>query len=177
MHASKPGRDRYLQAIALFKFLNALLFLLAALGAYGLMQQGLADQAREWGSDLAFGSGQNIVRRTITLILGLDRSKIAALGLFALFYAALFATEGVGLWRERRWAEYLTVIATGSLIPLEIYEVAHRPEWIRIATLVINVVVVAYLIVRLRNPRRAPRVTRTPAAAATEPATERSTVG
>jgi uncharacterized membrane protein (DUF2068 family) len=145
--------DRFMQAIAVFKFFKAILFVLAALGAFGLMQQGIADRAREWGSQIAFTSGQHLVRRVIMMLTGLSRSKIGALGLVALFYAALFATEGVGLWRERRWAEYLTVIATGSLIPFEIWEIAHRPTPLKFATFVANVVVVVYLIVRLRRPR------------------------
>ena len=39
-----------------------------------------------------------------------------------LFYGSLFATEGIGVWLERRWTEYLTIIATGSLVPFELYE-------------------------------------------------------
>jgi uncharacterized membrane protein (DUF2068 family) len=145
--------DRFMQAIAIFKFFKAILFVLAALGAFGLMQHGLAEQAREWGSDLAFTSGQHLVRRAIIFVTGLSRERIAALGLVALFYAVLFATEGVGLWREKRWAEYLTIIATGSLIPLEIWESVHRPTPMKFATLVVNVAVVIYLVVRLRRPR------------------------
>lgn len=147
-------RDRFIQAIAVFKFLKAILFLLAALGALGLMQESIADSAREWASDLAFTSGQRLVPQVIALLTGLSRSKIGALGIVALFYATLFATEGVGLWRERRWAEYLTVIATGSLIPFEIWEVFRHPTPIRFAVLAANVVVVLYLIYRLRRPRR-----------------------
>jgi uncharacterized membrane protein (DUF2068 family) len=146
-------RDRFIQAIALFKFLKTILFLLAALGAFGLMQQSVADRAREWGSDLAFTSGQHIVRRVIAMLTGLSRSKIGALGFVALFYSALFATEGVGLWREKRWAEYLTVIATGSLIPFEIWEIIRQPTPIRFATFAGNVAILVYLIVRLRRPR------------------------
>ena len=147
-------RDRFVQAIAVFKFLKTILFLLAALGALGLMQQGVADEAREWASDLAFTTGQRLVPRVIALVTGLSRSKIGALGLVALFYAALFATEGVGLWRERRWAEYLTVIATSSLIPFEIWEVFRHPTTSRFAIFSVNVAVVVYLIYRLRRPRR-----------------------
>jgi uncharacterized membrane protein (DUF2068 family) len=176
------GHDRFMQAIAIFKFLKAILFVLAALGAFGLMQQGLADRAREWGSALAFTSGQHIVRRGIMFVTGLSRQKIGALGLVALFYAALFATEGVGLWREKRWAEYLTVVATGSLIPLEVWEMVHRPTPVKFATFVINVAVVVYLIVRLRRPRgahaaraAAPNAGRAAKAATTEP--ERSIAG
>ena len=153
---SAPPRrhDRFIQAIAAFKFLKTILFLLAALGAVGLMQQSIADQARDWASDLAFTSGQRLVPQVITILTGLSRSKIGALGLVALFYAALYATEGVGLWRERRWAEYLTVIATGSLIPFEIWEIFRHPTPMRFAIFGVNVIVVIYLIYRLRRPRR-----------------------
>jgi uncharacterized membrane protein (DUF2068 family) len=147
------SHDRFIQAIAIFKFFKTILFVLAALGAFGLMREGLADRAREWGSALAFTSGQSIVRHAIDFLTGLSRYKIGALGFVALFYAALFMTEGIGLWRERRWAEYLTVIATGSLIPVEIWEIAHRPTPLRFATFVVNVAVVIYLIVRLRRGR------------------------
>ena len=159
-----------MQAIAIFKFLKAILFILAALGAFGLMQHGVAERAREWGTALVFSSGQHFIRRGIAFVTGLSREKIGALGLVALFYAALFATEGVGLWRERRWAEYLTIIATGSLIPFEVWEMVQRPTPMRFAAFALNVVVVLYLIVRLRRPRaeasgteRVPNAIRAPA--------------
>ena len=169
-------RDRFIQAIAIFKFFKTILFLLAALGAFGLMQQGLADRAREWGSDLAFTSGQKFVPRVIMMLTGLSRSKIGALGLVALFYASLFATEGVGLWREKRWAEYLTVVATGSLIPFEIWEIFHRPSPIKFATFVLNVAVVIYLILRLRRPRGEPVMEAVPNAPVA-PVVEQTRVG
>jgi uncharacterized membrane protein (DUF2068 family) len=170
-------RDRFIQAIAIFKFLKTILFLLAALGAFGLMQQGVADRAREWGSDLAFTSGQRLVPSAIMLLTGLSRSKIGALGLVALFYAALFATEGVGLWREKRWAEYLTVVATGSLIPFEVWEIFHRPSPIKFATFAANVVVVIYLIYRLRRPKGERATESVPNAPPAAPVVERSRVG
>lgn len=157
---AKREHDRFLQLIAVFKFFKAILFILAALGAFGLMHRGIADQAREWGAALAFGSGQRIVRHVVMQILGLSRGKIVGLGIVALFYAALFLTEGIGLWRERRWAEYFTTIATGSLIPLEVYEIAHHVTPIRVATFVVNLAVVIYLVVRLRAPRREATVDR-----------------
>ena len=55
----QPTHDRFMQAIAVFKFVKAILFVLAALGAFGLMQHGVAEQARDWGSALAFTSGQH----------------------------------------------------------------------------------------------------------------------
>ena len=50
------------------------------------------------------------------------------LRLLTLTYAAVFAVEGIGLWMQRRWAEWLTVVITASLIPLELWELIHRPS-------------------------------------------------
>jgi uncharacterized membrane protein (DUF2068 family) len=68
----------------------------------------------------------------------------------AVGYALLEGIEAVGLWWERRWAEYLTVVATATFIPIEAYEIAQRVTPLRIAALVINVAVVAYLAVAKR---------------------------
>jgi uncharacterized membrane protein (DUF2068 family) len=80
-------------------------------------------------------------------------TRIAALGVGAFLYAALFLVEGTGLWRQRRWAEYLTVVATASFIPFEIYEVVRRITITRMVALVLNIAILVYLIVRLRRRR------------------------
>jgi uncharacterized membrane protein (DUF2068 family) len=69
----------------------------------------------------------------------------------AFLYATLFIVEGVGLWMARRWAEYLTIIATSSFVPFEVYELFRHVTWPRTVTLVINLLVVAYLVVKVRR--------------------------
>lgn len=78
----------------------------------------------------------------------LPHAKVVSLAL--VLYAALEATEGVGLALRRRWAEYLTVIATGVFIPFEVVEVIDRPTPLRIAALLVNVAIVVYLAYRKR---------------------------
>ena len=63
-----------------------------------------------------------------------------------LVYAAVEGVEAVGLWYQRRWAEYLTFIVTASLLPVEVYELANRLSPLKILAFVINVAVVAYLL-------------------------------
>jgi uncharacterized membrane protein (DUF2068 family) len=65
----------------------------------------------------------------------------------------LFAIEGWGLWREKRWAEYLTVIVTASLIPLEIWEIIRHLTWLKVAALALNIAIVLYLLHLLRRRR------------------------
>src|SRR5262249_3750257 len=67
-----------------------------------------------------------------------------AVGLAA--YALIELVEGVGLWYAKRWAEYLTVVATAAFLPLEIYELTEKVTWLRIAALVFNVAAVIYLL-------------------------------
>ncbi|MEJ2863546.1 DUF2127 domain-containing protein [Actinomycetospora flava] len=71
-----------------------------------------------------------------------------AAGLLA--YAALETVEAVGLWYARRWAEYLTFVATTVLLVPEVWEISHGPTPTKIVALVVNLAVVAYLLVAKR---------------------------
>ena len=67
-----------------------------------------------------------------------------SLALFA--YAALGAAEGIGLYLEKAWGEYMTLIITASFLPWEIFEVLRRMTVMRSALLVVNILVFAYLL-------------------------------
>jgi len=136
----------------LFKFCKSFLLLVIALETFRLLRPGAAVRAREWLGALALSSDRRVVQHVLVQLEGLIAGRLQVLGVVAVLYAALFAVEGVGLWRERRWAEYLTVIATASFIPFEIFQLARHPTPARAAALGLNVLVVAYLIYRLRHP-------------------------
>src|SRR4030081_1050226 len=72
------------------------------------------------------------------------------LGAVLLAYAAIEGIEAVGLWYQRRWAEYLTFLVTTSLLPLEIYEIATRTTAFKVIAFVINIAVVVYLLLAKR---------------------------
>ncbi len=88
------------------------------------------------------------VLRVITWIGFFNHQTLLAVGLVG--YALLEGTEGIGLALRRRWAEYLTVIATGLLIPYEVYELLHRATLFKFGALLLNVAVVLYLAWRKR---------------------------
>lgn len=76
----------------------------------------------------------------------LQSSRLHLFATVILVYAAVEGVEAVGLWYQRRWAEYLTLIVTASLLPLEIYELANRLSPLKVLAFVVNVAVVAYLL-------------------------------
>jgi uncharacterized membrane protein (DUF2068 family) len=72
------------------------------------------------------------------------------LGIVLAVYAALEATEMVGLWLAKRWAEYLTLVSTTLFIPFEVYEISEGVSAFKVIILVINVAIVVYLLVAKR---------------------------
>jgi uncharacterized membrane protein (DUF2068 family) len=77
-------------------------------------------------------------------------ARLIQLGLLVTAYAALEATEMVGLWFSKRWAEYLTLVATVVLIPIEVYELSLSISVFKVITLVINVAIAVYLLLAKR---------------------------
>lgn len=87
-------------------------------------------------------------------MLDANPQTLRAIEVGTFVYAGVFLVEGVGLLLRRRWAEYLTVIATASLLPLEIYELVERVRTTRALIVAVNLAIVLYLMARLRGERR-----------------------
>ncbi len=76
----------------------------------------------------------------------LGSGTLLELGIALLAYAALEGVEAVGLWMTKRWAEYLTFLATAIFLPFEVYEIAHKPTALKVIGFIINLAVVIYLL-------------------------------
>jgi uncharacterized membrane protein (DUF2068 family) len=79
-------------------------------------------------------------------LFALRAGTLREVGIALVAYAVLEGVEAVGLWLGKRWAEYLTFIATTVLLPLEVYEIIHRQTPLKIIGFIINLAVVVYLI-------------------------------
>ncbi len=118
----------------------------------------IANPHHDWGKTVANFAGDfglnpnsNGIERIIHKLHAISSHRYAVYGIIALAYGALEAAEGYGLWRRRRWGEYLTVLATSLLFIPEIWEIAHKASPLKVAVFLVNVAVVAYLIFRLRT--------------------------
>jgi uncharacterized membrane protein (DUF2068 family) len=79
-------------------------------------------------------------------LVTLQSGTLRLVALLAAAYAVLEGLEAVGLWFMRRWAEYLTFVATTLLLPLEVYELIKRASPLKIVALVVNLAIVVYLL-------------------------------
>src|SRR5579859_281442 len=177
-----PPRFGMLRTIALYKLLKVLLLLLAAWGELQLHEASLSAKLVTWAQGRPSGLEHELVMRALQWFSGLSEAKIHALRFVTFSYAAIFAVEGIGLWMQKRWAEWLTTIITASLIPLEVWEFAYRPNLGKAAVVIANSAIVAYLIWHVRSRGRGAAVRaetafRDEAAAGTEAAADAARPG
>jgi uncharacterized membrane protein (DUF2068 family) len=135
-----------LRIIAIYKAVKTVCLILVAAFAFHLNREQNFEKLVHWLEHLSLTDSNGLRWRLVELLQSLGPSKFVAIGLVALAYAAIFATEGTGLWLRKHWAEWFTVIATGSLIPVELYETIHKFGWLKLGALVANIAIVVYLV-------------------------------
>jgi uncharacterized membrane protein (DUF2068 family) len=79
-------------------------------------------------------------------LFSLKRGTLQLVGAGLAGLAVIEGVEAVGLWYQRRWAEYLTFVVTTALIPLEIYELTATVSWFKVVALIVNLAIVIYLL-------------------------------
>lgn len=152
--ARKPKPIDGLRLIAIFKFVKAVLLVVTGFGVRLLLNEDLLERLRSWIAQLTDTFEQRLLLHALTVVEGIDPKKIHLVIAVTFAYTVVVLLEGTGLWLRRAWAEWLTVIATASLIPFELWELLTRPPGRRIAvlvTLLINIGVCAYLVILLRH--------------------------
>jgi len=139
--------------IAAFKLFKGLALLAVGFGARHLLSQNLSADVEHWLDLLRIDPHNHYIHLLLEKVADVDEHKLRQLRAGTFFYATLFLIEGTGLALRKRWAEYVTIISTSSLIPIEVYELLKQYSPLKVAFLMINVAVVVYLIYELRRNR------------------------
>lgn len=147
----KWSDGRLIRLIAAFKLLKAGLLIAFGVGAFTLIHKDIADVAEHWIEALRLDPANRFLDAALGRASNLSPEQIKKLGLGSFIYAGLFLTEGLGLWSLKRWAEWLTVIITSSLLPIEIYEIYQHPTSAKWGLLAVNLAIVVYMIYRIRS--------------------------
>ncbi len=147
--------NKWLILIAAYKFLLALLFIAIGVGALHLLHKDIDDVLAQLASVLRFNPESRFVNFLADKASLLDDPLLRRIGVLAFCYAGVSAAEGVGLYLEQAWGEYLTLIITASFLPWEIFEIFHRLTWVRVGVLVVNILIFLYLL-KLVVSRRQP---------------------
>ena len=137
--------------IGAFKLVKGLLLVAVGIGALGLLHRDIAAALAPLVAHLHIDPESRYLGRALAAVVALDDRALKRISAGTFFYAALLLTEGVGLLLRRRWAEYFTVLVTGSFIPLELYELTRRATVTRLLLIAVNVAVVWYLVHHVRR--------------------------
>ena len=149
----KTAKGRLLRVIAVFKFLKSAMLIALGVGAFRLLHKDVGEILEHITEAMRLDPGNRFVDAVLMKASLLRPEQIKRLGLGSFLYAALFLAEGTGLWLRKPWGEWLTVIITSSLIPVEIYVIYRHPSWVKAVVFVINIAIVGYLISQIRSRR------------------------
>ena len=143
-----------LTAIGIFKLVKAVFFLAVGIGVLRLLHRDLANIAMRIAMALKFDAEGHFVNSLIDHVQLITPHRLRQISLASMVYAGVATVEGIGLLKEKVWAEYLTLILTACLLPFEIWEIAHHLTWMKVVVILINIAVLVYLIVYVRNARK-----------------------
>jgi uncharacterized membrane protein (DUF2068 family) len=149
-----PWEDIILRVIAIYKILHGLFFIGIGVGLVKLKHADIPQFLNDWViQPLQLPQESTFGEWALKEASKLTPHIIQVTSDLVFVYAALFLVEGVGLYLRKHWAEYLVVIITGSLLPFEIWTMFSRVEWWKAGLIVGNLLIVGYLIHRLRLDR------------------------
>ena len=148
-----PWEDFVLRIIAIYKLLKAVLFFAVGLGVRNLLHKDISQFLNTYVVEHQIDPENrflhNLLQWSLAHASDLTDHRIRLLSYLAFFYAAIFLAEGLGLYLRKHWAEYMVLISTGSLLPIEFYELYLKLAWWKFAVLLGNLLIVAYLIHRI----------------------------
>jgi uncharacterized membrane protein (DUF2068 family) len=140
-------RIRYLKLIALFKIAKGLLLLVLGVSLLFLnARTRWMDALSNWTADeILLKHSKPVAYLLHKLQAVLAGETLRATGFLALFYTAILFTEGIGVYMQQRWAEFLMIFATATLIPIEVRHLWHRPGLVSAVILLANCFIVWFL--------------------------------
>jgi uncharacterized membrane protein (DUF2068 family) len=146
--------DDWVRMIGVFKLCKGLVFLIVGLGFATFVHKDMADQVIWWMRLFSLRQEDHYIDMLLSWATGFNQHDFGVLKISIFVYAALMLTEGVGLMLLERWAEYLTVFATASFVPLEVWSDIRRFGWIKTFILLLNLLALWYLSTRLFASRQ-----------------------
>ena len=145
---------RGVRLVAAFEAAKGVLIVLAGFGLLTLVHRDVQHMAEIIVRHFRLNPASHYPMIFIQLAGNLSDSKLWMMAVFALVYASIRLLEAYGLWGGRQWAEWLAVLSGGLYVPIEVYELFHGMSWIKAGLLGINIGIVIYMTVVLRQSLR-----------------------
>lgn len=144
-------RDRLLPWIAAERAFRTVVLLTVGVVLVTHPHANWASEIATFAQHLGLDPKNNWIHRLIEKVSKISSNQDVVFGVVALAYGVLEGAEAYGLWKRRRWGEWLTVAATSLLFIPEVWELTKSATLLKVGALLVNIAVVAYLLWRLRR--------------------------
>lgn len=144
-----------LRTIAVYEAAKGALVLLTGFGLLAFIHRDIEQFAEQVVAHLHLNAASRFPRIFLDASANLTDARLWLLAVLAAAYAMLRFVEAYGLWRARRWAEWLAALSAGIYLPFEVYELFKGATWISVGALVANVLVIGLMVAALHRSRPA----------------------
>ena len=158
------AQKNLLRAIASVEFTKGILVLFVGVCAILLVRKDAWVMAESLLALLHVNTDRRSAQLFLDFADSLTDARLWMAAKLAFVYSALRFSEGYGLWNQRAWAEWLAFGSGMLLMPMEIRALLHGITILRSVVFVINLGIVVYMFLLLREGRRQRRQARSMAA-------------
>ena len=150
----KSGTDpdsAALRAVALFEAAKGTLVLMAGFGIFRLMHRDAEHAAVLLSRHLHLNPAKGHARIFLEVLYNLSNTRLWLFAALAATYSCVRFIEAYGLWHNRAWAKWFAALSGAIYVPFELYELYLGLSGIKVAALVLNAAVVAYMAYSIRH--------------------------
>lgn len=155
---TKAARNEHLKKglhiVSIFEGAKGLLVLLVGFGLLEFIHKDLHMAAEHIVRSFHLNPASHYPRIFIDAANHMTDAKLWALAFSAMAYSVVRFVEAVALWMHRQWAAWFGLLTGGMFMPAEIYEIIRGANWPKVAILIINAAIVAYLAYVLYQSRQ-----------------------
>lgn len=142
-----------IRAVSVFEAAKGTMVLLAGFGALSLIHHDVQRVTEQLVGHLHLNPAKHYPRIFLDTAAHVTDARLCLLTSLAATYALVRFVEAYGLWRGRRWAEWLAAVSGGIYIPFEIYELSKGITLLALSALVVNSLIVGLMINTLLRVR------------------------
>ena len=135
-----------MRVIAILKIAKALLLSGLAIGLFRSINRDMAETVRTLTFRLRIDPENFFVRLLLEKLTNISPKTLHRIGVITFVYAGELYLEGIGLWLNQAWAQYLLVVATGLFVPWEAKSCLFDFSWERLLLLLVNLIILRYVV-------------------------------
>ncbi|MBI3577312.1 DUF2127 domain-containing protein [Candidatus Gottesmanbacteria bacterium] len=136
----------FLRFIIVEKAIKSIVLFVLAFSIFPIFSAETVLLARQLARQSHLFSNARFVTSFIRFLNQTREQRLLLFSIFFLGWGLLELVEAVGIFKRRRWAEYLAVVTASLFIPIEIRTVAIRFTMEKLGFLVFNIILVYYFI-------------------------------